>query len=331
MTSENERLRRGIERVGKLVAGRSVLLVRNEGAALATATARDFMATFPSMGVSADEVSYRDVSELIAGEILDRMRQASFVVKVVHGPENRSGILQAMLAAFGIPVTGHPSTVDVLSQRKSVVKELMVRIGVPTAPYVIARKNEQIPSLERIAGGASEMFVVKPDDGNASEGLFVVSGVDELRRAFGDARRTVIAEPYLQGRAFTVGVVTIDRRPIPLHPIEYVLAKGQLVMDDAWKEAPRRRRATKVDQTVLDEMIDHAVRLHVAVGATALSRSDFIVRRGGVVALEINTNIGLSAHHDMATVFAENGLGYQDLVWTVLASAFNGSIVPRPT
>ncbi|MGH2751648.1 MAG: hypothetical protein ACRDK3_12360, partial [Actinomycetota bacterium] len=331
VTPEHDRLRRGIERVKEQLAGASVVLVRNEGSATARAEAQDFLATFPTMGVSAIEISFRDVLELLTHDVLDYLTKASFVVKVVHGPQNRSGMLQAILATLRIPVTGHPTGVDVLSQRKSVVKELMSRLGVPTAPYVLAREGQGVPSVAGIAEyDSTRMFVVKPDDGNASEGLFVAAGVDELRRALRVARGTVIAEPYLEGRVFTVGVITIDRLPIPLHPIEYVLSAGQLVMDVTWKRAPRRRFAGDLDRATLDEMTELAVRLHVAIGATALSRSDFIVTRRGIIALEINTNIGLSSHHDIAAAFKENGLSYQDLVAAVCDSAFNGSVVPRP-
>lgn len=302
---------------------RTCLVTRAPRTPIVEATYDSLRAGFVRMGLAVDEVAFADPSDLVGPDALRRLRAADVVVKVLHGADNRSGLVQAFLRALGLRVAGHRAHTDVLSQRKSLVKELMATHGVPTLPFAVVRRGEPAaPGFDAGLDGWGEGYVLKPDDANASEGLAYVPDAAALRAAVEEGFGPHLVEPYVRGRVLTVGVLTVEGQPYPVPPIEYVLRDDQLLMDESWKRDPVRLLPDGLDPGTARAVMAYAVTLHEAVEARGVSRSDFVVGDGRVHALEINTNIGLSERHDIGVAFRENGLAYEDLLWAHVASAF---------
>lgn len=67
---------------------------------------------------------------------------------------------------------------------------------------------------------------------------------------------------------------------------------------------------------------ESALAAHHAIGCAGYSRSDFIVSADGRVTwLEINTLPGLTHHGNFATTASAAGIGYDQLVRMILATA----------
>ncbi|WP_436528419.1 hypothetical protein [Actinoplanes sp. HUAS TT8] len=299
------------------------LLAREQPTPIEAAELAGFAQTLPACGVTVGEIRFEDVHELYRPAAVEALGAAAVVVKFTHGPLNRTGLVPAVLDTIGARRAGHPPAVDILSQRKSLVKELMRREQVPTLDYLLL--DGDTPAAGQVAHLAARTgataFVVKPDDGNASEGLHWAGSVADAARIVHDSGRRVLVEPYRRGRIITVGAVTLLGQILTVAPLEYLL-DGDLVMDADWKQHPRRAPA-ELEPSVDAEVRTYAARVHRAVGARGLSRTDFIVGPDGVTALEINTNIGLGPGHDIAAAFDATGLGYDDLVICQTASGLS--------
>jgi D-alanine-D-alanine ligase-like ATP-grasp enzyme len=287
----------------------------------ATRALESFRSWLPRMNLELLEIQFDHPSELLSADTCELLKSASVVVKLLHGEDNRCGEVQSILAALELSFTGNPLACDLLSQQKDTIKGLMRHLNVPTLPHWTFYDSV---SAEVAFGAYRKLyaevpFVVKPTNTNASEGLFVGTSMKDIVTAASVGKRYLI-EPYFEGRVFTVGVVSLDGVEYALPPLEYCL-NGAMVMDAQWKQSPVRRQARGLAMSVIQGLIAHSVTMHRGVRA-CISRSDFIVDRDGyVVCLEINTNIGLSENHDLATCFSEAGLQYSDLLWAYLATA----------
>jgi D-alanine-D-alanine ligase len=305
----------------QLLAGSTVcLLAREQPSPIEAAELAGFAQTLPGCGVTVTAIRFADVHELYRPAAIQALGAAAVVVKFTHGPLNRSGLVPAVLDTLSARRAGHPPSVDILSQRKSLVKELMRREQVPTLDYLLldggVPVGAQVAQLAARTGATA--FVVKPDDGNASEGLHWAGSVEDAARIVHDSGGQLMVEPYRGGRIITVGAVTLLGQVRTVAPLEYLL-DGDLVMDADWKRNPKRAPA-RLEPSVDAEVRTYAARVHRAVGARGLSRTDFIVGPDGVTALEINTNIGLGPGHDIAAAFDATGLDYDDLVICQTAS-----------
>ncbi len=308
-----------------LAAAAVCLLARTDMTAIEAAEFDGFRDTLTRGGAELAFVHFDDVHELYLPPAVDLLTGADMVVKFTHGPFNRTGLLPAVLDSLGVCRAGHPASCDLLSQRKSLVKQLMLRDAVPTLPYLLTAGGTRIGGrLQPLQADGATAFVVKPDDGNASDGVQWVSCAAAAARVIHAAQGPLLVEPYLPGRIITVGAVTLLDRIYTLAPLEYLL-DDRPVMDAAWKKDPRRAPAG-LDPTLEAQIRGYAATVHRAIGANGLSRTDFILGAGGVaVALEINTNVGLGPRHDLAQAFAATGLTYDDLVVCQAAGK-----LPRP-
>ena len=162
--------------------------------------------------------------------------------------------------------------------------------------------------------------MVKPDDGNASEGITWAACAADAARVVRSGHGPLLVEPYAPGRIITVGSVTLLDRVYTLAPLEYLL-DDRPIMDKSWKKDPQRAPAG-LEPVAEAQVRGHAATVHRAVAAKGLSRTDFILGGGGeIAALEINTNVGLGPSHDLAQAFAATGLTYDDLVICQAAGA----------
>ena len=110
------------------LADATVCLVARQGTTpLETAELAGFTDTLTQCAAAVTRVHFNDVHELYLQPAVQLLTDADAVIKFTHGPFNRTGLLPAVLDSLGVHRAGHPSSTDLLSQRKSLVKQLMLR------------------------------------------------------------------------------------------------------------------------------------------------------------------------------------------------------------
>lgn len=184
----------------------------------------EFAVTRPNGGMSeaeAVDLSPDDVDGVTAWAVAHRPDL------VVVGPELplAGGLVDRMTGA-GIPAFGPTAGAARIESSKAFAKELMVRVGVPTAPH-----RSFIDPLEAEAWllrhGAP--VVVKASGLAAGKGAVVCSTLPEAREALrslmsgdavGEAGREVVLEAFMEGEELSVFALTDGREAVVLLPAQ---------------------------------------------------------------------------------------------------------------
>ena len=237
------------------------------------------------------------------------------------------------LEANALPYTGASEGFYRVTTSKAASKALFKAAGVPTAPWVLARSDEDVA---RAAATLPFPLFVKPDVSAGSYGIQIDSVVPDaaaLLRQFNAVRAglhgqrfeddAVLIETFVQGREFTVLVVEDPHEPLGL----YVLAPGERVFDTQlppaerflayeryWGEPDPERplpmlpdvpcyRYELAPPDLSSALADLARRAFRAVGGAGYARVDIRLdeRSGELLVLEVNAQCGLSAS-DSSTV-----------------------------
>jgi phosphoribosylamine--glycine ligase len=141
----------------------------------------------------------------------------------VVGPE--AALVKGIVDRFeaeGLKIFGPRKDLARLEGSKVFAKELMYRIGVPTAPFHIF--DDAAVALNYLSGKKGPV-VVKADGLCAGKGVVVCKYADEAKdavkmmmvdKAFGDAGKTVIIEECLAGEEASIIVISDGRNVVPL-------------------------------------------------------------------------------------------------------------------
>lgn len=137
----------------------------------------------------------------------------------LHG-RDRELHIPAMLEMLKIPYTGCSPLSQGIVFNKARTKEILLLNGVPTLPFMVLKDVSDVDGALRdfseSLGGAFDLFpfIVKPIAQGQSAGITrysVVWNVGELkeqvRTVFATFSQSVLVEPFLDGREFSVGML----------------------------------------------------------------------------------------------------------------------------
>lgn len=212
------------------------------------------------------------------------------VAPILHGPFGEGGPLQEILERDGRPYVGCAPRAARLAMDKIASKLIGGALGAGVAPSAVFDPADPACPLDL-------PVVVKPVKEGSTIGLYVCRGNEEWEsaRAMTAARgRPAMVEPYLRGREITVGVVTGEALPV----MEIVPTSGLYDYSAKYERDDTRYIVRpKLPRGVAERATRDALALAQEVGATALSRVDFILTPDGTPwLLEINTMPGFTAH-----------------------------------
>lgn len=249
--------------------------------------------------------------------------EAAYVA--LHGGWGENGGVQAALEERGIPYTGPGPAACALAMDKIATKRALDAAGIPNARWVELSSPAAEPPLPL-------PLVVKPPCDGSSIGIAKVVSPDGWAAAYDLARKAdpdgrVLAEEYIDGREWTVGVV--DGAVLPVVEIQ---------APDGWYgyEAKYLSNATRYvfpedDASVPRETLEEARRAALAAFAAAkcagVSRVDFRLDSAGrPFVLEINTAPGMTAHSLLPKAAARAGMDFPALCRRVLEGACCGKV-----
>lgn len=243
----------------------------------------------------------------------------------------RESIVPAILEMLDIPYTGSDPTTLALTLDKALAKQVVREAGVPTPGFaVLATGKEKLPKDFAFPA------IVKPLAEGSSKGVLeksVVENEAELREA---ARKIIeryqqaaLAETYLSGREFTVGLLG-ERRPRVLPPMEIVFDKAagpfpiytfqhkQDFSSEVRYEAP-----AKVDARLGREIVKVSRQAFMALGCRDVARIDLRCdAKGRVHFIECNPLPGLTPDwSDLCMIAKAAGMDYRSLVGEIMAPA----------
>jgi D-alanine-D-alanine ligase len=257
-----------------------------------------------------------DVDISLCRQLLEEQVAVAFIA--LHGRYGEDGCVQGLLEAMQIPYTGSGVLASAAAMDKLCAKRLMESVSLPTAPFRFPATPEAVLDL-------GLPVVIKPRCEGSSVGLTVVRDASEvaaaIRRAGGP--EAALVERFIEGRELSVAVLGSGADVRCLGSVEIRPAAG--IYD---YEAKYKRDDTEylvpapVPEAAARRLADLAVAVHRLLECSGATRTDFIWNGArDPVVLEINTIPGMTSHSLLPKIAAHAGMGYADLVESMLRDA----------
>ncbi len=263
-------------------------------------------------------------SRLVAGGRWD------LVFNIAEGLRGRSREAQvpALLEAFDAPYCFSDPLTQAATLDKAIAKRLVRDAGLPTAPFAVIAS-----AADAAAAGLPFPAFVKPLAEGTGKGceraskVFDAAGLAAAASAliarFG---QPALAEAYLPGREFTVGVLGEGERAHAIGTFEITLVSAE---DDAiYTYASKEESETRVVYTLVDDAeAEAAARTALAayrtLGCRDAARVDLRSDASGLPHfLEVNSLAGLHpTHSDLPMLATAVGMTYDALLAAIVASA----------
>jgi D-alanine-D-alanine ligase len=259
------------------------------------------------------------------GDVPEVLGDVDVVFPVMHGPWGQDGTLQGLLEMADVRYVGAGVLSSAVGTDKHFMKQLFMAAGLPVLPYVLVRPHqwERDPATIREAVEALGLPVfVKPARAGSSFGINRVDDGADLDEAIEDARRydpKVLVEAAATGaREVEIGVLQGRDGDAPETSAiaEITVAPEHVFYDFEAKYLEQSYRIpASLDEEVVEQVQDLAVRAFEALDVEGLARVDFFVMADNrVVVNEVETMPGFTATSMFPLLWQESGLSYPALV-----------------
>jgi D-alanine-D-alanine ligase len=247
-------------------------------------------------------------------------------VVLLHGRGGEDGTMQGLLECLKIPYTGSGVLASSLALDKYRTKMIWNSVGVPIAKsQYLTKKNYN--ELEFKLNFALPV-IVKPNSGGSTLGMKVAHSLAELNviinQIFAEYDDTILIEEFVVGEEFTI--VISDGHALPIIKIEFPKHKDSYDYQDKYFTDESTYICPFDFGNRQSEIIDYALRGYHAVGASGITRSDFLISKSGqVYFLEINTIPGMTSHSFVPMAFKAIGANFDELCLYMLGLAKLGA------
>ncbi|MBN1778018.1 MAG: ATP-grasp domain-containing protein [Clostridiales bacterium] len=236
----------------------------------------------------------------------------------------------ALLNLLGIPFTGSDETALCIALDKALCKKLLSAYHIRTPRFRVISSDKDVR-----LGGLRVPVIVKPNAEGSSKGIpdaCVASSEAEFKELVRRELRLyggpVLAEEYIPGREFTVGLLGNGETLRVFPPMEIVF-RGNTNGDyqvysygvkQAYTKYVRYECPARLDSKTEEKMIRTARRVYRALGCCDFARVDFrLTEDGTLYFIEINPLPGLAPGYSDYPMLAEfAGVSYRELVLSVL-------------
>lgn len=248
-------------------------------------------------------------------QILEKGIEVAFIA--LHGRYGEDGCVQGLLEVMGIPYTGSGVAASAICMDKILSKKIFDYHEIPAPACRVYRIGQDIP------GDMAYPVVVKPAREGSTIGISIVEKEEDLPQALeraGKYDNTILLEEYIDGMEVTAGILA--DRPLPLIEIS---PPGGFYDYEAktTKGLSEYIVPARLSPDLMARIQDIALMAHKAVGCHYLSRVDFRIDKGGnPYVLEVNTIPGMTETSLLPRAAKEAGISYDELVETILNSAF---------
>lgn len=336
-------------------------LLRAPGAPGDALAEYDSPETIQAMEDALMEGGHRVVRLEADESLLDSVRQFApdICFNIAEGlrGEAREAQVPALLEMLGIPYTGSKVLPHAISLDKGATKRIWRDSGLPTPDFqVLGNGAEPLDPRLRFP------LFVKPLSEGTGKGInegSIVHDEDELRSQTGWVIQTyqqpALAEAYLPGREFTVGIIGNRPSPqgkhrngrykgrgyhvFPILEIDANVGAGRGAYNAASKSfnpgeggAPAYFCPAEIPPSLERRMRNLAVRAFEAIGALDLGRVDFRLGFDGrPYIIEINTLPGLNpVASDLCIMARAEGMPYPELINEILDLAWERTVSQNP-
>ncbi len=251
-------------------------------------------------------VDFREGFEKLKDEIKD----FDVVFPVLHGSEGEGGILQEFLEEQKVRFVGSDSKACRASWNKIEFKNFCEKSGIKTSPWIVLKPQNKDSLVAKIP------FVVKPQDSGSSVDVYIIKSQEDLdkldlKKLF-NKYKELLVEDYIEGIEATVGVLGDDALPVvEIRPPEGEWFSYENKYSGKTKEIPDAPSLTNEQKQELQKITSE---IHRGLGCRHFSRSDFIVGKDGIYALEINVIPGLTKESLLPKAAQAAGISFEEMM-----------------
>lgn len=280
---------------------------------------RNVLAALHASGV--DAVAVDGVPALLAG-----LQQHAFarVFNVLHGNKGggEDGVVQGLLEAFAIPVTGSSLLGTALAMDKIRSKQIWLALGLPTPRYARLSPGDDVQAAAQQLGLP---VIVKPACEGSSVGITRVFVLEDLKQAVALAARypgELLMEQLIIGSEYTVAILADSALPsIRIVPAgAYYDYHAKYLAEDTQYLCPGL-----ADPAAEAQMRALALHAFAALACSGWGRVD-VMRddAGNNWLLEVNTAPGMTSHSLVPKAAQAIGIDFAALCWRILAQTSSG-------
>ncbi len=277
-------------------------------------------------------VELMEADETLPGKLAKHTVDIVFNIAEGIQGRGREAEVPALCNMMRVPYTGSDETTLCIALDKALTKRLLSTYRILTPKYRVITKGQP-----RIGAGFTFPAIVKPNAEGSSKGISdvaIVSDRKELRalaeKNIRDYDQDMLAEEYIPGREFTVGILGNGEDTHVFAPMEIIYLDKQnpyniysFTVKQNYKKLIRYKSPADIDARTEAEMIRKARTIYDALSCRDFSRMDFrLAPDGKLYFIEINPLPGLAPGYSDFPMLAEmNGVDYKTLVRGVLTAA----------
>ena len=237
------------------------------------------------------------------------------IFNAIHGSPGENGIMQNYFTKLDVPITGCSSKQSKLTFDKIKCLEFLKNRGIKTADSIVIKKNTKFV-MSKVEETIGFPCFVKASKSGSSFGVYKVYNekefVDCLNSAF-KIDDEVLVESYIEGREFSVGVITFKNK-VEVLPITEIIASNDFFDYEAKYEGKSDEiTPAKISDELMNKLSQISKNVYNQIGLKGFSRSEFIVNDYGVYYLETNTVPGLTSESILPQQAKCAGITLEDL------------------
>jgi len=260
-----------------------------------------------------------------------------FAFNIAEGKNGRGREAQvpALLTMLGIPFSGSDETTLCIALDKALAKRLLTTYKVKSPKSAVISENGKIS-----VRGLKYPLIIKPNAEGSSKGISDVSIVNStaefkelVKLKIDTYKEDMLAEEYIEGREFTVGIVGNGKETHVFLPMEIKFRKPtqgkfsvySFNVKKNYKEYVDYACPSDIDQTIQNDMMKISEKIYKSLNCRDFSRIDYRVDKNGeIYFIEINPLPGLAPGYSDFPMLAQfNGIDYDTLIMNVLLSGVN--------
>jgi len=271
------------------------------------------------------KVTRVDVDRNVAATLAALKPDVAF--NALHGPYGEDGTIQGVLEILQIPYTHSGVMASAVAMNKQMAKIVMEAAGVPVPHGKVVHRLDA--AKEHVL---KPPYVLKPVAEGSSYGVFIIREdaehpPQELNRADWHFGEELLAEEFIAGRELTCAVM--GDKALDVTEIR--------AADGGWYDYEAKYSdggsihilPAEIKGNIYLTIQELALRAHKALGCRGVSRTDFRYddgpgRSGQLVALEVNTQPGMTEVSLVPELAAHAGISFGELVrWMVEDASCN--------
>lgn len=266
---------------------------------------------------------------------MDKIKESNLdmVFNIAEGTigRGREGQIPSILSFLNIPFSGSDATTLCMALDKDLTKRYLDSFAVKSPKsQVINNFNYKLNSKLKFP------LIVKPNCEGSSKGisnLAIVYDALQLKvlveKNLNTYKTAMLAEEYIVGREFTVGIVGNGKEIKVFDPMEIAFVNNS--KDTIYSYEVKKTFETSVkyicppnmDKALILKMKKIALNVYNALECKDFARMDFRMTEDNLIYfIEINPLPGLAPNYSDLCILAEmQGISYDELIMTILKSA----------